>query len=86
MTTLRIRLTGQALHFIDLLRDVGHVNDIGIARIVALATERYGTPQESTVDLLGIRTAAACVLFDQAMPAALTSQTPLVEDWPYLFS
>lgn len=85
---LRIRLTGRAHRFLNLLQDFGHIDDGRIDELLVTVAEMGGPGAETTIDLPVVRRVAAIFLFGNGHPDALQDldQGILAEDWPFLFS
>jgi hypothetical protein len=84
--TLRARLTGPAFRFAMLLRDFGHLDDVGLSQLLVTVIDDVdvGEPgSEPDIDLATLRRAAARQLFETTGEGA---GVVLAEDWPLLFS
>lgn len=84
----RVRFTGRAARFLQLLQDFGHIDEARLDELYAVIAERMGRPEkEVVVDLPMARRFAASFLFGRAAELDLGEiDTVLAEDWPLLFS
>ena len=85
---LRVKLTGRAARFLDMLREFGHVDEEHLDEIYVALAEMSGSAEEALVDLPDVRRMAAAVLFDPGDAEAVEAleKGVLAEDWPILFS
>lgn len=85
---LRARVSGPAFRFALLLRDFGHLDDAGLSQLLLAAAEEQELIDEPEVeiDVHVMRRAAARLLFEQGAQESVEGRSPLVEDWPLLFS
>lgn len=79
----RVRLTGRAARWIDLLREFGHLDDESVEDLLIALADIEGTPKGVKLDVAPMRRLAAEVLFDIIEEP---DRTVLREDWPVLFS
>ncbi len=85
----RIRFTGRAARFLQVLQDFGHVDEGQLDQILSLIAERVGrSDREVYVDLPVVRRFAATFLFGRGATEDLEEleDSVLAEDWPLLFS
>lgn len=82
----RARLSGPAARFVYLLRDFGHLDEGGVARLLLAASEEVESHGEALIDLPAMRKVAARLLFDQSIDQLSERRGILAEDWPLLFS
>ena len=83
MSSPRVRVTGDAARFLQLLEEFGHLSSEGPTRIVLGAAE-MGFAENDVVGLADVRRASAIWLFgstSERLGADLLGQ-----DWPLLFS
>lgn len=85
---LRVKLTGRAARFLDMLREFGHVDEEHLDEIFVALAEMSGGADEALVDLPDVRRMAAAVLFDPGDAESIEAMEKgvLAEDWPILFS
>ena len=79
----RVRLTGRAARWIDLLREFGHFDDESVEELLIALADLEGTSKGVKVDVGPMRRLAAEVLFDFVEEP---DRTVMREDWPLLFS
>lgn len=77
-----VRMTGRASRFLQVVRDLGHLDDHGVEHVMLSLAEEAGSTRATTVDIAAVRRHVAARIFpDLGVPGAV-----LAEDWPLLFS
>lgn len=80
----RIRLTGRAMRFINLVAELGHLDEEAISRVVLSLEPPPGSKGTVIADIDVIRPAVAWTLAERLEGAPADSA--LAEDWALLFS
>ncbi len=86
MTVRRVRLTGRAARWVQLLQDYGHLDHAGSDRLMMGIVDLHPqgpSPGNLVADLPLVRRAAAVLLFPEGTQAG---PTVLDDDWSLLFS
>jgi hypothetical protein len=85
---LRVRLTGRAAKFLQMLQDFGHLDEERSNEVFLALAEHGSSRREVILDLPAVRRVAAAVVFGGAFedPDERIDPTLLAEDWPLLFS
>ncbi len=85
---MRVRLTGRAARFLDVLKEFGHIDEDRLDELLVALTEISGGADEPLVDLPDVRRMAAAILFGPGDSESLEEieKGVLSEDWPLLFS
>lgn len=85
MTTIpQIRLTGRAARFLNILVELGHLDDDGVNQVVLSLHAPAHSSGPALADYATVRAAAAWVLAERLGDAPV--EGALAEDWNLLFS
>ena len=77
-----VRMTGRASRFLQVIRDLGHLDEQGIEHVMLTLAEEAGATNAATVDVSAVRRHVAARLFPELGVAGAV----LAEDWALLFS
>ena len=80
----RIRLTGRAHRFLQMLQDLGHLDEESRSQVLLSVRGTNPARGPAWVDVDTLRSAAAMVLFHELDGDAI--EGILAEDWPIVFS
>ena len=78
-----VRMTGRASRFLQIVRDLGHLDNAGVETVMLTIAEEAGRQGATVVDLPAVRRQVAAGLFGDLVES---EQGVLSEDWRLLFS
>jgi hypothetical protein len=80
----RVRLTGRAVRFLDMMQDLGHLDEEAKSQVLLSVRSTQQSRGATWVDVDTVRSATAMVLFHRLDGEPIAGV--LGEDWPLVFS